>query len=256
LGALSEQVDDGLKKAGTDRIDLLLPTCHDVDTVGKESVKETFEEAKKQGKARYLGLVTHKFMPEVLTKAVELGWYDAALVAFREPSEEFSKAVKNARDSGMGIIAMKGLTRSIRQDRAAMKAATVEIVTKGGADSMLAVMDTMEKVELFAEAASLPAATAEEKQALKEARARDRGRVCLMCGRCSVCPRGVDVASILRFKMYYEEYGYREMAHDEYRSLLPAQRAENCDRCGVCESVCRAGLPIRKLLGSAARILA
>jgi len=255
LGALSQQVDDGLRKAGTDRIDILLPTCHDPETVVQESIKETFDKAKAQGKVRFLGLVTHKFMPQVLTKAVELGWYDVALVAYREPSEEFSKAIKKAREAGMGIIAIKGIMREVRKDPAATKAASVEILTEQGADSMLMTMETMEKVDQFVEIASLPGVAPKEKEALKEARARERGEVCLMCGNCSVCPRGVDVATIMRCKMYNDEYGYREMALEEYRGLAAEQRAENCDGCGLCEEVCRGGLPIRALLASAGRTL-
>ena len=116
LGPLSQQVDDGLRQAGTDRIDILLPNCHDPETVVQESIKETFDKAKAQGKVRFLGLVTNKFMPQVLTKAAELGWYDVALVAYREPSEEFSKAIKKAREAGMGIIAIKGIMKEVRKD--------------------------------------------------------------------------------------------------------------------------------------------
>jgi len=253
---LQVQVDEGLKRFGTDHIDILLCNCHNVDIVSAAWIKEEFDKIKAQGKVRFLGFACHKFMPQVLTKAAEVGWYDVALVAFREPSDEFFAAVKKVRDSGMGLIAMKGITPEVRKNAAATRAASVKILKEHGAHSLMMVMDTMEKVEMYAEIASLPEITPAEEKALQQARMKESGKVCLMCGSCSVCPRGVEVAEMMRFKMYYEDYGYRDMAREGYGLLSRQQRAENCDGCGLCEEVCHGGLPIRDLIASAGRILA
>ncbi|NLX97574.1 MAG: hypothetical protein GXY83_15505 [Rhodopirellula sp.] len=79
---------------------------------------------------------------------------------------------------------------------------------------------------------------------------------CRMCETCMPsCPHGVAIADILRFRMYYKNYGHRADAR-EYYAALPADRnARACSRCGKCEQACPNGLAVVEKLREAHSLL-
>jgi len=65
---------------------------------------------KKQGKARFIGVSTHRDEPGVIRAAVDAGVYDVVLTAYNfvmERKTETKEAIQYAASKGMGIIAMK-----------------------------------------------------------------------------------------------------------------------------------------------------
>jgi ferredoxin len=64
------------------------------------------------------------------------------------------------------------------------------------------------------------------------------------------------VADILRYKMYFEDYGEEKFAMQRY-ALVPAwTRAARCDACAApCEGACPYGLRVRERLSEADRQL-
>lgn len=92
---------------------------------------------------------------------------------------------------------------------------------------------------------------------LEEYAALATGDYCRMCETCmSVCPRGVRIPDILRFRMYYSNYGHRRDARELYAALGGQQRAPACTECGLCERVCPAHLQIVQKLKVAHALLA
>ncbi len=83
------------------------------------------------------------------------------------------------------------------------------------------------------------------------------GDYCRLCETCTAsCPVGVRVPDIMRFRMYYRNYGHRRDARELYAGLEQHQRATACVECGRCEQVCPGHLAIRAKLKAAHALLA
>ena len=78
--------------------------------------------------------------------------------------------------------------------------------------------------------------------------AQQQGEYCSNCGACSgVCPQGPAVQRVLRYRMYYRDYGMKDYARSKYQALgLGPDPAAVLD-CASCESVCPRGLPLREM---------
>ena len=80
---------------------------------------------------------------------------------------------------------------------------------------------------------------------------------CRMCETCMPsCPQGIAIADVLRFRMYYKNYGHRDDARELYAAIPGQQRAGACDGCGQCERACPNRLAIVQKLHEAHGLLA
>lgn len=80
---------------------------------------------------------------------------------------------------------------------------------------------------------------------------------CRMCETClPQCPQGIAIADVLRFRMYYKNYGHREDARELYAALPDRERASACDGCGLCQRACPNKLAIVEKLQEAHGLLA
>lgn len=108
-------LEDSLKRLNTNYLDLL--QLHDLRA--KEDIKEIFssggaihalEEAKKQGKIRFLGITGHHD-PQILVEAIKKYNFDTVLLCANAGDAHYmpfiSTVIPEARKKGMGIIAMK-----------------------------------------------------------------------------------------------------------------------------------------------------
>jgi predicted aldo/keto reductase-like oxidoreductase len=78
-----------------------------------------------------------------------------------------------------------------------------------------------------------------------------------MCETCHPsCSQGIAIADILRFRMYYKNYGHREDARDYYAAVPEDRRATACNECGQCEQTCPNRLAIIEKLKEAHGLLA
>ena len=108
---IGEKLDISLKRLGLDHVDILhLHNQSARESVLYEPVLKALEKAKRDGKARFFGCSTHKNEPEVIRAAVEAKLYDVVLTSynFRQDHHlEVQKAVGEAAQAGLGIVAMK-----------------------------------------------------------------------------------------------------------------------------------------------------
>ena len=73
-----------------------------------ETIKEFFEEAKKQGKSRFSGVSIHSDVPGNLEKVGEVGYYDMTMIAYNIVNHgSIDLPLRKAYEKGVGIIAMK-----------------------------------------------------------------------------------------------------------------------------------------------------
>jgi aryl-alcohol dehydrogenase-like predicted oxidoreductase len=105
-----QSVEESLKRVGTDYFDILM--CpHGADSIEEVQIEETFstfEQLKKEGKVRFLGVSAHNDPAGVLRGARETGLYHVAMVAYNIVNGGYmEREIELAKESGMGIIAMK-----------------------------------------------------------------------------------------------------------------------------------------------------
>ncbi len=105
-----QSVEESLKRVGTDYFDILM--CpHGAGSFEEVNIEETFttfEKLKKDGKVRFLGVSTHNDPAGVLRAARETGQYEVAMVAYNIINGGYmEREIELAKESGMGIIAMK-----------------------------------------------------------------------------------------------------------------------------------------------------
>ena len=69
------------------------------------------------------------------------------------------------------------------------------------------------------------------------------------------CPFGVEIPRNFSIWNEYAMYGNKERAKKRYLMTEVTARADQCKKCGKCETVCPQALPIRKDLEKAAEEL-
>lgn len=105
-----QSVEESLKRVGTDYFDILM--CpHGAGSYEEVQIEETFttfDQLKREGKVRFLGVSTHNDPAGVLRAARETGKYDVAMVAYNIINGGYmEREIELAKESGMGVIAMK-----------------------------------------------------------------------------------------------------------------------------------------------------
>lgn len=107
---MHELVENSLKALHTDHLDVL--HCpHGVampEMLDDENIREVFNALKKKGKVRFAALSMHNDVAANLDKAVALGHYDGAMIAYNIGNHaSLERSILKAKQAGMGIVAMK-----------------------------------------------------------------------------------------------------------------------------------------------------
>jgi aryl-alcohol dehydrogenase-like predicted oxidoreductase len=106
-----DSFDESLKRLGTDHTDIVM--CpHGASTpyelLNYPEIFEAFEQLRKAGKTRFLGVSAHNDPAGVLDAAVKAKIYSVAMVAFNIVNRPYTEAaVERAKKAGLGVIAMK-----------------------------------------------------------------------------------------------------------------------------------------------------
>jgi uncharacterized protein len=266
-GPYIEKFEGSLKRLELEQVDLfLLPFAARRESVFFEPLLKAMEEIKRQGKARFIGIATHKYEHEAIRAAAETKIYDVAMTAynFRKTNrDEIRAAAGSAAEAGMGIIAMKTMagafwdkerTRPIPAGAAlkwALRDACIHTAVPG--------MTTFEQLADDLLVMKDPSMSEKEKADLETAvLLTPDGPFCQQCGRCvSQCRRGLDIPTFMRGHMY--AYGYGNAAHArETLAMAGGTTGEAGDWCGRCESCsvhCAMGFNVRLKISDLNRLV-
>lgn len=268
-------LDRSLVNLNTDHVDLILMhgvgTMAELDTILESGgAMEGFVEAKRQGKARFVGISMHG-QPDVLIAALKKYPFDAVMTTinyydrFNFPEIE-NELVPLAQEKGTAIILMKPIADGLLWKSAPLAfqyalSQPVSIVVTGINTTEMLQQDLhyvneytpitqKEKEELFRNAPELG------------------DYVCRQCNLCVPCPEGLPISEIFRYEGYFDrqmangivkdaaEYALRDrlrfwfgnsgMAAAKYATV--ETKADKCTKCGVCVPKCPYGIDIiRKL---------
>jgi aryl-alcohol dehydrogenase-like predicted oxidoreductase len=258
--------ENSLRSLQVDVIDILqLHNISTEDEVTDGRAREALQKLIDQGKVRAAGVTTHKGQETVLRAVRKHGFYKTVLVAynFRSDSgitaavkgalgmsEGLSNTIRSVGESGVGIIGMKTQAGGYESPPGGMsphQAALAWVLANPGVATTIPSMTSYAQVEedLGARGKRF---TLADRVALRRYALEIGDRHCGLCGACGgICPRGVEVPTVLRSLTYLEGYREEALARGTYRSLPPGRNAEACGECDRCLVACRLSLPVRRL---------
>lgn len=268
-----ERLNQSLERLRTDYVDAYYLHGIEGSQIGvleDPSVKQAFEQLKKQKKIRFAGLSCHDaLLPELLEKAVEVGWIDQVMIQYNfrvVDHDKLQRAIDKAAKANIGLVAMKtqkgaesypdkikALTeKGFKKEVAAIKAVWADQRMQVVVSEMTNRSDLRENI-----AASNEALTPKEARLLEDYRKATANRYCHGCGHlCETAARGVPVATVMRYLRYYESYGKRGQARALYQALPNEARAVVDADLLAAEAACPHGLPVVELINTAAKKLA
>ncbi len=107
---ITESLEASLQRAGVDYFDIVMCPhgANSPEDLECPEIVETFQQLKKQGKVRFLGVTSHNDPAGVLRAATAAGYYDVAMVAYNVINGGYpEEAIRQAAAKGMGLISMK-----------------------------------------------------------------------------------------------------------------------------------------------------
>jgi predicted aldo/keto reductase-like oxidoreductase len=210
-----------LKRLDVDYVDIFyLSSCAKKESVMFEPLMRSMEKFKRAGKARFLGISSHIFVPEAVRAAADSGLYDVVMLAYNfqiKNIEEIKEAVTYAASKGLGIVAMKTISGeswvASRQEAVSRpKAALKWVLQNENIHTSVPGITTYEQLETDLSIMEDLTLAAEEIRYLQRARANTEG--CLLCQGCGTCleqcSKAPDIPTLMRCYMY--AYGYRDVA--------------------------------------------
>lgn len=278
---LIREVEGSLQRLNTDYLDILLiHGASKPSELSDEATLAAFEQLKRDGKIRFMGVSCHYDPVNVLTPLIQSGNYDMFMVAYNAYSgtkikkgkvyEDYLKdsglqgVLASAKEADVGVIAMKTMAGGNRQkldkfksDKTTIAQAKLKWVLQN--DAVAGLVSEMTNFDILEEnlAVSGVKMSALEQQKLYEYVKATWQDYCRMCGKCQqVCPADIPIPDIMRYTMYHNDYGKTIEAKRGYQRLLSTKTSAGCKDCAVCENVCPYQLPIRQRLHYAHQILA
>ena len=247
---------------------------------------EAAQKLKQEGKIRFIGMSCH--VPATHRPRVEAGLVDFILQPYnylnlakwtettdRPATEELFELCKK---KDVGVMVIKPMTGHFipnwAKDTADPKVARVleelkQLGTKNLYQAFLMWVLKNPNVCCTAIGMNAPQDVAEDCEAVAQKFAEVHHRLledyaaaatddyCRMCETClGSCPAGIRIPDILRFRMYYKNYGHYADAREMYAALGDQQQATVCTECRRCEQACPSRLAIVEKLQEAHGLLA
>ena len=248
-----KSIEGSLQRLKLDYVDIYwLLSIGRVETACHEPYMRAFEQLKKSGKTRFVGIGTHSNEPEIIMTAAESGFWDVILTAynFRQTHRvDVREAIRQAAEAGIGVVAMK-TQAGVYWDRTRLRKINMTAALKwvlqdenvhttipcfSNYEEILEDLSIMENLNL----------TPEESRDLKLG--TDLGLAGLFCQQCRQClpqcPAGLEIPGLMRAYMYAFGHNKPDKALETLRGWSPAGLA--CRDCAACSVRCALGFDIR-----------
>jgi aryl-alcohol dehydrogenase-like predicted oxidoreductase len=262
--ALAE-LDTSLQTLGTDHVDIWCMHSKDSPDSITDDLLAAFEDAKKQGKTRFIGVSTHD-LNVMADRIVQIGKLDVVVFTYNfTMGSTKDAAIEKLHGAGVGLIAMKVMAPAVPgrpSNRPQMKtpagplAALKWVVKNPGVTSTIPSMIDTDQLEMNFRAMSEKFSTSDDKL-LARLNEDVRPFYCRMCSTCSgQCPKGVPVADMIRFLTYADFYGQFALGREQFLELPEEVRSVRCSDCSSCPVQCPNGVRIPERLMRAQELFA
>jgi predicted aldo/keto reductase-like oxidoreductase len=240
--AFLEKLEISLKRLKMEYVDILY--VHGLsarDAVLHPEMLEAVRTAKKLGKAKHVGVSTHKNESEVIQAVIDSGVYEVVLTSINFKQEHYAilkETIAKASKAGIGIVAMKtmagGFHDKERKQPINCKAALKFVLQDENITTAIPGNTNFDHLAMNASVNRDLKMTAQEEADLLVGKSHG-GLYCPGCEHCVPnCPKGLPIPELMRAYMY--TYGYRDsrQAQDLLLSLhIPNNPCADCSQCSA-----------------------
>ena len=283
--SMMSRLDACLTRLQTDHVDVFFNhAVNDVDRLKNEEWHKFAEQAKSQGKVRYLGMSGHGgYLIECVDYALDQDMFDVLLLAVNfgeDPRfyERFTRSfdfvanqqglplmMAKARQKDVGVIAMKVLRgaklndmRPFEKDGYTYSQAAMKwILNHPDVDNLIITMRNRDEVDEFLGASGSREITQYDMELLQTyAKLNDASYCRPACNSCEgSCPYNVAISDVLRHRMYALDYGDVSIAKASYADV--ENNGSPCLSCdgAPCRDACTYDVPIADLCGPTHQLL-
>ena len=264
---LLEALDVSLKKLNTTYIDCMMlhsighPRYGGIERIQNPAIYEAWDEAKKLGKIRFTGASSHSVnLIQEMEWGIDNNRFDVILLGANFLTRGLEPLLKKAKAKKVATIAMKTMTlyksdlniRGLQNNNTNARQAVIKwILASDLFDTMVVRMPNFDQATEYMAVSGTTRLTRQDRKHLDILETAIGKQFCRTgCDGCfGSCPRGVPIWDILRYKMYFENYGDQKYAMVKYGQIPASQTVDGCAACPApCDSACRYGLPVRKRL--------
>lgn len=275
--ALMTRLEESLKRLETDYVDIFFNhAVNDPARITNPEWLQFVDDAKKQGKIRFSGMSGHGGnLAESLRVALDQELVDVILVAYnfgQDPSflerltKNFDRIAKQpalpnliakAKQKGVGVVAMKTLMgarlndmrRFESQGNTFAQAAFRWTLSNPNVDALIVSMKSADQIDEYLGASGALRTSSNDRRLLQHYMLANSSTSCRPgCSACeSSCPSDVEIADVLRSRMYSRDYNDPRRGRVVYDSLGVSATA--CITCSAqpCMKACPSGVQIATL---------
>ncbi|GAB6039052.1 hypothetical protein JCM15519_36110 [Fundidesulfovibrio butyratiphilus] len=274
---LTARLDKSLERLKTSYVDLFF--IHSITSIADmdEKTMRWATEMKKAGKFKFFGFSTHTNMEDCLLGAASRPGLDVVMITYNfrlMREEKMRKAMDACHKAGIGLVAMKTQGGGpVKTDSQAELDAAGRFLEKGFTDKQARLKAVWENPQVASICSQMPSLTilaanvaaARDRTALAEADFRalhdlaqdTRQGYCAGCGAICAQAGGEYVREVMRYMMYYNDYGEKDLARELFASLPDEVRASLATTdYARAEKACPQGLAIADIMRNAAGLLA
>jgi predicted aldo/keto reductase-like oxidoreductase len=251
-----KKLDTALKRLKMDYVDIVYH--HMVsrrESAFHEPAMKAMEKAKKDGKARFLGITTHSNVPEAVHAAADSNFYEVVMAAYnyrQKDHREVKEAIAKAANAGLGVVAMKVIRGGLEKGEKPVnpRASLKWVLQDSNVHATIPGFSNFEEMSVDLSVMEDLNLTEAEKNDLKKG-ASIPGLYCQGCGQClQQCCDELPIPDLMRSYMY--AFGYRQLAlaQNLIATLdLPRHICEGCSSCPVeCQNEWNVMVKIRDII--------
>ncbi|MGO9449720.1 MAG: aldo/keto reductase [Candidatus Binataceae bacterium] len=278
-------LEGSLRRLQTDHVDIYFNhAVNDVARLKNPEWHEFTEDARKQGKIRFVGMSGHAgHLIECLDYAIDTNGVDVFLAAhnfghdprfyqrffsgldFVARQPDLPRIIDKAKQKNIGVVVMKTLMgarlndmRPYEQGNATFSQAAFRwVLSNPNVDALIVSMTSREMIDEYLGASGWRSASVGDMPLLRRYAQINGTSFCRhACNACeSSCPNEVPIADIMRTRMYAKDYGDMRLARTEYAML--ERTADACLSCTAkpCAGSCPHGVQVDALTAPTHRML-
>jgi aryl-alcohol dehydrogenase-like predicted oxidoreductase len=262
-------LETSLKELGTDYLDIWYMHYRDEPAAIPDEIVPVWEDAKKQGKIRHIGISTHH-PNAILDRVLQIGKFEVLLSTYNfAVGSNNDAAYERLEQAGIGLVAMKVMAPAVPiKGDFGFKPRNLQKVPGGALASLKWVlrnkrvgttvpsMTDSDQLEENFRAMSEPFGTHDEKL-LAAINDDIRPLYCRMCYQCAgQCPKGAAIPETIRYLSYADFYGQFALGREHFASLPEKARAIRCGECESCSVACPNGVHVAERMIRAQELFA
>ncbi len=263
------ELETSLRELGTDYLDIWYMHFRDEPSAIPDEVVTVWEEAKKQGKIRHIGVSTHH-PNAIVDRVLEIGKFEVLLSTYNFAVGGNNDATyERLKKAGIGLVAMKVTApaipirgdfgfkpRSLSKTPGGALASLKWVLRNPRIDTTIPSMTDTDQLEENFRAMSEPYGTHDEKL-LAAINEQIRPLYCRMCYRCEgQCSKGAAIPDTIRYLSYADFYGHFGLGREHFAALPEPVRNIRCGDCESCSVACPNGVHVRERMIRAQELFA